>query len=103
MDFEFSYSEFFSGRFDTSGSMVPHLVPEIEGGYPERDGEEEEEGGEGLVLENSRSWMNHDLNDLSTISKYGINLNILVLLLSTIEHCTKKDRERPRESEFQVS
>ena len=40
--------------------MIPHLVPEIEGGYPERDGEEgggEEEGGEGLVLENSRSWM----------------------------------------------
>ena len=34
--------------------MVPHLVPEIEGGYPERDGEG---GGEGLVLENSRSWM----------------------------------------------
>ena len=26
--------------------MIPHLVPEIEGGYPERDGgvEEEEEG-----------------------------------------------------------
>ena len=40
--------------------MVPRLVPEIEGGYPERDGEggeEEEEGGEGLVLENSRSWI----------------------------------------------
>ena len=39
--------------------MVPHLVPEIEGGYPERDGEEGEEGegGEGLVLEYSRSWM----------------------------------------------
>ena len=53
--------EFFPGRFDTSGSMIPHLVPEIEGGYPERDGEggeeEEEEGGEGLVLENSRSWI----------------------------------------------
>ena len=34
--------------------MIPHLVSEIEGGYPERDGEEgggEEEGGEGLVLE----------------------------------------------------
>ena len=59
MFFEFSYSELFSGRFDTSGSMVPHLVPEIEGGYPERDGEggEEEGEGEGLVLENSRSWM----------------------------------------------
>ena len=39
--------------------MIPHLVPEIEGGYPERDGEEGEEGeeGEGLVLEYSRSWM----------------------------------------------
>ena len=35
--------------------MIPRLVPEIEGGYPERDGEEE--GGEGLVLENSRSWI----------------------------------------------
>ena len=29
LNFEFSYSEFFSGRFDTSGSMVPRLVPEI--------------------------------------------------------------------------
>ena len=28
-NFEFSYLEFFSGRFDTSGSMVPRLVPEI--------------------------------------------------------------------------
>ena len=31
--------------------MIPHLVPEIEGGYPERDGgaeEEEEEEGQGL-------------------------------------------------------
>ena len=38
--------------------MIPHLVPEIEGGYPERDGEEGGgEGGEGLVLENSRSWI----------------------------------------------
>ena len=39
--------------------MIPRLVPEIEGGYPERDGEggEEEGEGEGLVLENSRSWM----------------------------------------------
>ena len=40
--------------------MLPHLVPEIEGGYPERDGEEEGEGGgggEGLVLEYSRSWI----------------------------------------------
>ena len=38
--------------------MIPRLVPEIEGGYPERDGEGGgEEGGEGLVLENSRSWI----------------------------------------------
>ena len=42
--FEFSYSEFFSGRFDTSGSMVPRLVHKIEGGYPERDIGAEEEG-----------------------------------------------------------
>ena len=36
----------FSGRFDTSGSMIPLflLVPEIEGGYPERGGGGEEEG-----------------------------------------------------------
>ena len=34
--------------FDTSLSL---LVPEIEGGYPERHGEGEEEGAEGLVLE----------------------------------------------------
>ena len=43
--------------------MIPHLVPEIEGGYPERDGEggeEEEEEGEGLVLEYSRSWMGRE-------------------------------------------
>jgi len=26
LNFEFSYSEFFSGRFDTSGSMLPRLV-----------------------------------------------------------------------------
>ena len=31
--------------------MIPRLVPEIEGWYPERDGGEgEEEGAEGLVL-----------------------------------------------------
>ena len=29
MNLEFSYSEFYSGRFDTSGSMLSHLVPEI--------------------------------------------------------------------------
>ena len=38
----------FSGRFDTSGSMIPRLVHKIEGGYPERDiGAEEEEEGQG--------------------------------------------------------
>ena len=39
--------------------MIPRLVPEIEGGYPERDGEGggEEEEGEGLVLQYSSSWM----------------------------------------------
>ena len=47
----------FFGRFDTSGSMIPRLVPEIEGGYPERDGGEEG-AEEGLVLEySSSSWM----------------------------------------------
>ena len=30
--------------------MIPCLVPEIEGGYPERDRGEEGEGAEGLVL-----------------------------------------------------
>ena len=47
----------FSDCFDTIGSMIPYLVPEIEGGYPERDGEGGGEEEEGLVLENSRSWM----------------------------------------------
>ena len=49
----FSY---FSGRFATSGYILPLSVPEIEGGYPERDGggaEEEEE--EGQFLQYSRS------------------------------------------------
>ena len=44
----------FSGRFDTSGSMIRLSVPEIEGGSPERDGGE---GEEGLVLEYSSSWI----------------------------------------------
>ena len=35
--------------------MIPRLVPEIEGGYPERDGGEE--GAEGLVLTYSICWM----------------------------------------------
>ena len=46
------FSEFF-GRFDTSRSMIPFLVPE--GGSPERDGGE---GAEGLVFEYSSSWIN---------------------------------------------
>ena len=40
--------------------MIPHLVPEIEGGYPERDGgaeEEEEEEEEGLGWGYSRRLM----------------------------------------------
>ena len=44
--------------------MIPRLVPEIEGGYPERDGEGEEGEGEGLVLENSRSWMRKLLDNM---------------------------------------
>ena len=52
---EIFLSEIFSVRFDTSGSMIPLLVPEIEGGSPERDGGEGE--GEGLVLEYSSSWI----------------------------------------------
>ena len=45
----FLIQNLFSGRFDTSGFVIPLLVPEIEGGYPERDGggEEEEEEGQG--------------------------------------------------------
>ena len=47
----------FSGRFDTSGSMIALLVPKIEGGSPERDGGggEEEEEEEGQVWGNSMS------------------------------------------------
>ena len=38
--------------------MIPHLVPNIEGGYPEHDGGEEgAEGAEGLVLTYSISWI----------------------------------------------
>ena len=43
--------------------MIPRLVPEIEGGYPERDGGEGAEGEEGeeeeevLALEYPSSWM----------------------------------------------
>ena len=37
--------------------MIPLLVPEIEGGYPERDGGKGEEQEEGLVFEYSSSWM----------------------------------------------
>ena len=41
----------FSGRFDTSGSMIALLVPEIKGGTPERHRGEEE----GLGWGNSMS------------------------------------------------
>ena len=38
--------------------MIPLLVPEIEGGYPEHHGGEGAEGEEeGLVLEYSSGWM----------------------------------------------
>ena len=39
--------------------MIPHSVPEIEGGSPERHGEGAEEEEEGLVLEYSTSWISH--------------------------------------------
>ena len=57
--FNIFISDFFPGRFATSGSMIRLSVPEIEGGSPERDGGEGEgEGeGEGLVLEYSSSWI----------------------------------------------
>ena len=42
---------FFPGHFDTSGSMITLLVPEIEGGSPERHGGKvEEEGGHSMSL-----------------------------------------------------
>ena len=57
--FEIFISEFFSyfsGCFATSGYILPLSVPEMEGGYPERDG-----GGgaeeEGQFLQYSRSLM----------------------------------------------
>ena len=43
----FSYSEFF-GRFDTSGSMIPRLVPEIspcDAFYDEQEEQEQQELG----------------------------------------------------------
>ena len=57
----FSY---FSVRFATSGYILPRSVPEIEGGYPERDG-----GGgaeeEGQGLQYSRSLI-VDLHSISS-------------------------------------
>ena len=53
----FLYSQFVSGRFDTSGSMIPLSVSEIERGYPERHREGEGAEEEGLVLEYSSSWI----------------------------------------------
>ena len=44
--------EFFSGRLDTSGSMVPRLVPEISSLDAFCDG-----GGGGAGIGDSRSWM----------------------------------------------
>ena len=58
-DFFSTFSEFFSCRFDTSGSMIRLSVPEIEGGSPERDG-----GEEGLVLEYSSSWIGINAQNL---------------------------------------
>ena len=51
----------FSGRFDTSGSMILRLVHKIEGGYPERDGGAEEGQGWGdsmrlIWRQDRRSW-----------------------------------------------
>ena len=59
LDFFFLFfSISFSGPFDTNGPIISLLVPEIEGGYPERHGGEGAEGEEeGLVLEYSSSWM----------------------------------------------
>ena len=54
LNFEFSYSEFFSGRFDTSGSMVPRLVPEILSLDAFCDGAA---AGAGAGIGDSRSWM----------------------------------------------
>ena len=48
--------------------MIPHLVPEVEGGYPERDGEGEE-GEEGLVLEYSSSWIENIVWMISELSE----------------------------------
>ena len=71
MEYNISYmpralSGVFSGRFDTSGSMIPLSVPEIEGGSPDYHGEGE--GAEGLVLEYSSSWMVNRL--IYALTKY---------------------------------
>ena len=54
LNFEFSFSEFFSGRFDTSGSMVPRLVPEISSKCAFCDGGA---GGVAVGIGDSRSLM----------------------------------------------
>ena len=68
MIFFFFSFRIFSCRFDTSGSMIPRLVPEIEGVYPERKGEGVgEEGAEGLVLTYSRKLMDRSNKSLFLI------------------------------------
>jgi len=56
------YSEFFSGCFDTSGSMVPRLVPEISSLDAFCDGAAAEAV---AGIGDSRSWMGR-CNDLKT-------------------------------------
>ena len=62
--------------------MIPLLVPEIEGGYPERDGGEGAEGAEGeeegLVLEYSSSWM---INSLALPSYFLPAVTFIILRL----------------------
>ena len=73
---EIFISELFSyifGRFDTSGYILPLLVPEIEGGYPERDGGEEEE--EGQDWRNSMSLISFKFNFFLVVSFQLIFLN----------------------------
>ena len=65
--FQNFFLSYFSGRFDTSGYILPLAVPEIEGGYPERDGEEEEEG---QFLQYSRSLMCFNVFHLPIMSMF---------------------------------
>ena len=54
---QFSYSEFSSHHFHTSGSMIPRLVPEISPLDAFCDGEEEQELG---ILGSSSIWCTPD-------------------------------------------